>query len=362
MTKGRLIATFAVLALFLGAVALGLLKPNAPSYQGKSINVWLRQLNSAFNQNDLQQRHEAEQAFQTIGTQAVPYIVANFRRRDSAWSSHYRNIFGKLPAWLQRLLPSARQELPSYIGQFALFAIGEPAKPALINVLKDGDPVVREASAATLGSLALYNGTDLHDAKPALIELLRDPDAGVRWHAASDLGYLGSDAAAAVPRLIPLLKDPQTRRKGSQVYVRSAAARTLGKIGPRAETALPPLRAALEEPSPYDRGVAAIAIWRIDPRAANTLPVLIEALSLTPTGEQFELFEGLGEMVAAMGPGDKEAFPVLLKAVAEPRPSGLLLSPLTLQKLTNALIRIDPETAARAGVKRTATNEPAPPS
>lgn len=333
-----------------------------PSYQGKSINAWLSQLNSAFNQNDLQKRHEAEQAFQTIGTQAVPYIVANLRRRDSALAGRYRNIFGKLPAGLQRLLPSPWQEFPSYIGQFALFAIGEPAKPSLIKILKDGDPVVREASAATLGSLAHYDGMDLHDAEPALIELLLDPDAGVRWHAASDLGYLGPDAATAVPRLIPLLKDPQTGRKGAQVYVRSAAACTLGKIGPLAETALPALRVALEDPSPYDRAVAAIAIWRFDPRAPTTLPVLIEALSLASSGEQSELSEGLEEMVATMGPGDKEAFPVLLKAVVEPRSSGLLLRPMTLQKITNALIRIDPEAAARTGVKRTATNESAPPS
>jgi HEAT repeat protein len=363
MTKRRLIAVLVILGVILGAVAFSLQRSKAPSYQGKGINAWLRELTSAYGQADLQKRHEAEQAFRMVGEQAVPYIVASLRKSDSPWTGYYRTIWGRLPARLQRLLPIPTEEIPSQVGEGALFAIGEPAKPALIVLLKDHDPLIREVSARTLGALAHYTGTDLQGAKAALIHCLRDPDTGVRWFAAYDLGYLGSDAVTAVPSLIPLLKDPETgRQKGQKFSVRAAAARTLGKVGPPAETGLPALRAALEDPEPFNRGVAAIATWRIDPKATNTLPVLIEALSLITSGQQHELFEGLGEMGAAMGADAREAFPVLLKLLTEARPVSLQLSPLTLQKITNALIRIDAGAAARAGVQRAATNESRPSS
>ena len=214
------------------------------------------------------------------------------------------------------------------------------------------------ASAETLGALAHYYSTDIRDSMPALTECLRDADAGVRWFSANALGYLGPDALAAIPGLIPLLKDFQTTNQGRVFMVRSAAARTLGKIGPRANSALHALRSTIGDPAPYDRGIAAIAIWRIDPKATNTLPVLIEALSLVPDGPKSELVEGLGEMGAGMGAEAKQAFPVLLEQLTVRRTSGVLLPPSALQKITNALIRIDPEAAARAGVQLTAADGP----
>jgi HEAT repeat protein len=350
MAKRRSIAAFIIVGIFLGAVAYNLRKPDKPRYQGRGINVWLSELNSAINHNDLQKRHEAEKAVQAIGTQAAPYIVADLRRGNSAVSKDYRILLTKLPAWLQRLIPSPREEVTFSTGSSALFAIGPSAKPVLITALKDDEPVVRSASALTLGSLAHYNGTDIRDAVPALTECLRDADANVRGLSTIALGYLGPDAAAAIPGLIPLLKDPQIgSQKGSQVFVRAAAARTLGKIGPQADTALPALRSVLKDTAPYDRSMAALAIWRIDSEVTNTLPVLIEALNLLPDGSKWELFEGLGEM----GAEAKKAFPALLGQLTV-RGTPNAPSTFTLEAITNALIKIDPEAAARAGVRPSA--------
>jgi len=334
MTKSRSIAAFVIVGILLAAVAYNARKPNEPRYQSRGINSWLGELNSAIRHNDLQKRLEAEKAVQAIGAKAAPYVVANLRRGNSAWSKNYRNLFIKLPAWLQTLIPSPREEFTFFAGSSALLAIGPSAKPVLITALKDNDPVVRSASASALGGLAHYHGTDIKDSAPALTECLRDTDANVRCLSVLALGHLGPDAAAAVPGLIPLLKDPQVgSQKGSQVFVRSAAARTLGKIGPQAKSALPALRSALKDTAPYDRCMAAIAIWRINSEVTNTLPVLLEALNLVSDGSKWELVEGLKEMGA-------EA-------------KGALL-----EKITNALIKVDPEAAARAGVQPSALDQP----
>ena len=197
-------------------------------------------------------------------------------------------------------------------------------------------------------------GTDVKDSVPALTKCLWDTDANVRCLSVMALGYLGPNAAAAVPGLIPLLKDPQVgSQKGSQVLVRSAAARTLGKIGPQAKNALPALRAVLKDRAPYDRSMAAIAIWRIDSEVTNTLPVLLDALNLIPDGSKWELVEGFEEM----GAEAKEAFPALLDQLAlQGTPNAPSL--FTLEKITNALIKIDPETAARAGVQHSVLDQP----
>jgi HEAT repeat protein len=354
MTKRRSIAGFVIVTILLGAVAYNARKPNEPSYQSRGINYWLGELNSAIRQNDLQKRHEAERAVQAMGAKAAPYIVADLRRGNSAWRIKYRNLFTKCPAWLQSVIPSPKEEFTFFTGSSALFAIGPSAKPALITALKDDDPVVRSASALTLGSLAHYNGTDIKDSVPALTECLWNTDANVRGLSAMALGYLGPDAAAAVPGLIPLLKDPQVgSQKGSQVFVRSAAARTLGKIGPQAKSALPALKSVLKDTAAYDRCMAAIAIWRIDSQVTDSLPVLLDALNLVPEGSKWELVEGLREM----GAEAKEAFPALLGQLAlQGTPNAP--SRFTLEKITNALIKIDPEAAARVGVRPSELDQP----
>ena len=354
MTKSGSIAAFVIVGITLGAVLYNARGPNEPMYQGRGINDWLRKLNSAISHDDLQSRDEAEKAVQATGAKTAPYIVAHLRKSNSACSNTYRNLFPKLPAWLQRLIPSPREEFTIYTGSSAFFAIGALAKPALITALKDENPAVRSASALALGSLAHYKGTDIRDAMPALTECLRVADPVVRCLSATTLGYLGPDAAPAVPGLIALLTASDVgSQKGRRVFVRSAAARTLGKIGSQAKSALPALRPRLNDADPYERSVAAVAIWRISSEATNTLPVLIEALNLVPEGSRWESVEGLKEM----GAEAKEAFPALLGQLTL-RGTPDAPSSFTLEKITNALIKIDPEAALHAGIQPPSAQEP----
>jgi len=96
--------------------------------------------------------------------------------------------------------------------------------------------------------------------------------------------------------------------------------------------------------------VTAVAIWRIDGDVTNTLPVLIQGLSQVDEGVKGEVADGIGEM----GPRAKAAFPALLHELnLTPSPSAYLNSEREREGryITNALKKIDPEAAAKAGVK-----------
>jgi HEAT repeat protein len=347
-TKSRIVAVLVAIGIVLVAIAYILWKPDEPTYQRKSIEVWLNEMNSGRRNNDLQRRQDAEKAIQSIGLKAFPYIIAHLKTSNSAWSTNYRNLIPKLPSWLRRFLPPPKEEFDWAVGEDAFYALGPPTKPALIIALKDNDASVRCASAGTLGAFAHYIGTDIKDSVPALTDCLQDIDANVRCFSAMTLGYLGPDASSAVPGLIPLLKDPQVPTKtGSVVFVRCAAARTLGKIGPVAKGALPALRPLLNNPDPYDRSVAAIAIWRISSEVTNTLPVLIQVLNQVPEGSEWELVEGLSEM----GPRAKAALPALLGQLTM-QGTANVPTRFTLDRITNALIKIDPDAAVQAGVSK----------
>jgi len=119
------------------------------------------------------------------------------------------------------------------------------------------------------------------------------------------------------------------------------------------KSALPALRPRLNDADPYERSVAAVAIWRISSEATNTLPVLIEALNLVPEGSRWESVEGLKEM----GAEAKEAFPALLGQLTL-RDTPDAPSSFTLEKITNALIKIDPEAALHAGIQPPSAQAP----
>lgn len=111
----------------------------------------------------------------------------------------------------------------------------------------------------------------------ALLSVLSEPNVGNRFWATECLGELGPRAAPAVPLLVSLLRHfangnlyvPYVSGEAWRVYeptdleLRPAIIRTLGKIGPDAEAALPVLREGLGG-SLGDRSEVEKAIARIE--------------------------------------------------------------------------------------------------
>jgi HEAT repeat protein len=134
------------------------------------------------------------------------------------------------------------------------------------------------------------------------------------------------------------LNDSETGPTTNQhYYVRSAAARALGRIGLKATNALPALRTLFQDQNPYVRVVSAIAIWRIDSDVTNTLPILIEGLNKVSSGSTWEVVEGIGEM----GHRATNAVPTLIEYLtAKPSPADPMRS-YNREQITNALMKID---------------------
>ena len=133
-------------------------------------------------------------------------------------------------------LKSADQEVSGQ-ANLTLIRIGEPAVPALVELLRSDDARLRARAATTLWGM----GSKGRAGVPALASALADPDIEVRLASAMALEGIGPDAREAMPALVRALKDREGR-------VRQWAAKALGKIGPAAKDALP----ALVEASKYD--------------------------------------------------------------------------------------------------------------
>jgi HEAT repeat protein len=108
-------------------------------------------------------------------------------------------------------------------------------------------------------------------AVPALTELLRSGTASERILAANTLWGMGARARAAVADLVVALDDPDPA-------LRAASAMALENMGPAAETAVPALTGALGDREPAVRQAAVKALGAIGPGARGALPVLTRAL------------------------------------------------------------------------------------
>jgi HEAT repeat protein len=148
----------------------------------------------------------------------------------------YEGIVAALAWWRIEQAPEAlaflEQGLTAKSGRGAYIEaigkIGAPARksvPALIKILqRDKDLDQRALAAEALGRIGAF-------ARPAiksLIESLRTPHAGMRIQAALALAQFDEDAKDAVPRLLPLLDDPESPE------LRQAAADALQRIDPDA--------------------------------------------------------------------------------------------------------------------------------
>lgn len=89
----------------------------------------------------------------------------------------------------------------------SLGRIGSPAVPALVDSLRDQDPLTRVCAAKVLARI----GPDAKPAVSALVYALRDPNESVRKAAARALGQIGPAAEEAVLPLLEIMRDEPLR-------------------------------------------------------------------------------------------------------------------------------------------------------
>lgn len=304
--------------------------PSEPAYQGRSARAWLDRMFSPPPEKSLaESRNEVFRAFQAMGTNAYPFLLAALAAKETPFQKAYRIFYAKLP-W--KIVPSAilrRLPRPTYVEN-----LRDNAFDVLLQ-LYPKPPVADLLALANTGAhsrvfliVSSYIGPSDTNQIPLLISACHDTDSGVRQGAVTCLGAIGPAASNSVPALASVCTDTNLLTRGAaalalyhvtgrtneaaqvlkdiiaqtrdatplynasislvmmtnsiplatttltalltnvpQVWVRGPASAWLGIIGPPASNAVPLLRLLLKDPDWYVRDEATRALARIQPTA-----------------------------------------------------------------------------------------------
>ena len=211
-------------------------------YRGKSITPQITNIQTSLPDlfNQLSDDHESKRlesayALGTLGSKAVPGLIDRLANKS--------------------------------IGRYATFALGASNQEAISNLilaLKHPNDIVRTRAAYALGDLGNSSAVD------PLLSVLTDPAPRVRRNAVESLGNisLSSESQSLIEKkavsLGKLLQD-------KYYWVRDNAARSLAKMGNRAELAIPLLQSALNDENRYVRFNAALALKQIGTAEAQQI-------------------------------------------------------------------------------------------
>jgi HEAT repeat protein len=210
----------------------------------------------------------------------------------------------------------------------------------LVKKLKDKDGEVRLEACENLGKL----GTEAKSAVGPLIQLVnKESSSSVKRAAIEALGLIGPDAKSAASTLVTVFKSDAALRDeagkalvkiGSDTTVssltrllpadktdkkidnalRSAAATTLGNLGPEAKGAVKALKAVLADKDIPLKRAAIGALGKIGPDAKEAVPELVDVLTVQNAQVKLDAIDALGKV----GADSKLAIRELGKLVNDP--------------------------------------------
>jgi HEAT repeat protein len=297
-TMGRLAA--AMLACC--AIAFYVTSKKTPEayFQGRSTSSWLREF---FGPNG--GPPQALEAFNKMGTNAEPVLVAALRGKENFFVRMYRGFCARMPAAIQQHLP--KSDDPELLRMAAVVVLQHSSSNQIISnlypMLKEPDSEVR---------LAVLQAVDnrIPDASqiPLLVLAGNDPDPYLRAEVWRRLNRLGASAASAAPDVLKLCAD-------NNIDVRQDAAWTLWKITNRTNTSVPVLEDAMSQNQDANRRHSAayhlLIMGDSDPLLVTTL---INSLTNSQAGDRATVCTFLGEI----GPPAAAAIPALRKALQDP--------------------------------------------
>ena len=219
-------------AFILGAAIIGLVWPRGPKepvYQGKRFGEWVIE---AYCDSGPERMAAARNAVQAIGTNALPWLMAEFTRPEPKWRKLIYRWTVKLSprqpdvppevvriewaaAGLEMLgsnvtpvLPELAQHLSHPLranwAARAMAAAGDSALPWLVQGLATADPIAGPASAKGLLALAYR----LEAAVPPLVQALQSTNAETRWEVAFGLRQIRLRPELVVPAVAAAQSDP----------------------------------------------------------------------------------------------------------------------------------------------------------
>lgn len=227
--------------------------------------------------------------------------------------------------------PDSDNELKKQ-AELAIRTIGTNAVPTLLRMLKAKD------SKFKLRLIELASKQHLINIKWKMAEFRHG-------EALQGLLALGPQAKSALPTLLELYGDYEHHRyvnyKDRTIgYVYSTIAQIFASIGPEAVDAVPLLVQETTDSRSDVRLNAVFALRQIHARPNLVVPTLTKSLR-----DSTDVVRSIAaSSLAVFGSDAKSAVPELIKALADP-------SPAVREQAASALKEIDPEAAAKAGVK-----------
>jgi hypothetical protein len=271
MKRSKLVirlALLALLALAVGLVVFALVRPAArePEYRGRPLREWLVDFDYGYGSTNYS---AAQEAIRVMGTNCLPFLIGYLRSKDPPFNR--QRI--RLKAWLKW---SARKG-----GEYAVFwkrraatACGElgqdgaPAFPAMMEASKDG-PAASEVTAALSRMLPR--------SAPVLTNLLATGNATARCRAADALMTAYSHPEIEEMARTALLRALEDRNPGP----RSSAVSAFQFWNQRLDVVVPALARALSDPHPSVRGNAATSLGNFGSAAKPAVPELLKLLQDT---------------------------------------------------------------------------------
>ncbi len=148
---------------------------------------------------------------------------------------------------------------------------------------------------------------------------------------------LGADAKNAVPDLVQIYGEKISEAS------RVSTVESIGAIGPSAKSAIPSLLTGLKTTNDLVRRMTVWALGNIHSEPELVVPELVKRLH--DPSQVIRLFAA--KALADYGTNATSAVPTLIEMLNDPASR----DPAIRESLTNALKQIDPEAAAKAGVK-----------
>jgi len=208
----------ACLLIAIGMVELFIRNECEPAHDGRSASYWLENPDGT-----TEGFMRSIEAFRKMGSNAVPFLVAQLVRRPSRFSKFCDDKLAEriweyklghhLPAFLANArLPSAyRAQTKRQTAAFLLGEIGSEAQgavPALMRVYLDEQDIWPNGKYQIYYALSQMKGTKpLEQFAPQFMKFLESKDLDLQKEGAEMLELVGPMANAAVPRLLELAQD-----------------------------------------------------------------------------------------------------------------------------------------------------------
>jgi hypothetical protein len=189
----------------MGLIAWLLLSEREPAWEGRSLSSWLEDFDTLpWNETNAPVVH----AVRAMGTNAIPFLVADLLERDPKWA---RRLRWRLRNWQVPWVERAPAEQARNRALRALRALGPDAAPALPLLIEEIKKGQGQNGLPWIGVSAIVDSVD--ETIPTITNELSAPL--YRFQGAFFLTRYVTNAEATVPYLIQCLEDdnPSVRRQ-----------------------------------------------------------------------------------------------------------------------------------------------------